>query len=124
MVFFNTFGRLCIAGSFILICLTGCSQEVYTITGKLNGIDKGSIVVECSSLYKKTMFGGAEEDIGYSCAIQVTEETVIESQTGEALILEDLRQAETVSVILTEKVEKKHLEDAVFVAKEIVMLTD
>ena len=70
------------------------------------------------------MFGGAEEDIGYSCAIQVTEETVIESQTGEALILEDLRQAETVSVILTEKVKKKRLEDAEFVAKEIVMLKD
>ena len=121
---FNTFGRICIAGSFILIYLTGCSQEVYTITGKLNGIEKGSVIVECSSLYKKHMFDGAEDDIGYSCVVQVTEETVIESQTGKALTLEDLRQAEIVSVILTKKVKKEQLEDAEFVAKEIVMLKD
>lgn len=105
-----------------IIWLSACSKEVSSITGEIDAIEKDSLGIECTNLFKKSKDGTVEDDIGYSCTIKIIEDTLIKSQTGEKLTLNDLHQNDVVSVILTQKLLKEDLSSGTLIAKEVILI--
>ncbi|MEK4385811.1 hypothetical protein MKZ25_08370 [Solibacillus sp. FSL W7-1464] len=114
---------------FCLICLTAlsaCSKEgssITSITGEIIDIEKGNLKIMCSNYVTKQKNSSGSDDIGYTCVVKITDETLIKSDNGEKITLSDLQQNNVVSVILTE--EKTLTEDRdsrTIEAKELTLL--
>ncbi|WP_339212486.1 hypothetical protein [Solibacillus sp. FSL W8-0372] len=102
---------------FIFIFLTACSGETYSIYGEISSIEEDSINVGCSDLVN------SKDDIGYSCAIKITEETIIKTQAGDVLTLDELNINNIVSVYFEEPVTlSADTERPTFEAKEITVI--
>ncbi|MER2119777.1 MAG: hypothetical protein ABS935_05880 [Solibacillus sp.] len=84
---------------FSFIFLTACSNETHSIYGEIYSIDEESIIVGCSDLVRKS-----KDDIGYSCAIKITEETIIKTQAGDVVTFDELNINNMVSVYFEEPI--------------------
>lgn len=83
------------------LLLTGCSdKEIISIYGQINRIEENTFFVECSDAVNKDK--GYSTDVGYSCLVQITDETKFKNQIGENLSKEDFSKSNTVQVIFTE----------------------
>lgn len=87
---------------FSFIFLTACSNETYSIYGEINSIEEDNIYVECSDLVRKLDKSPIKDDIGYSCAIKITEDTIIKTQAGDELTFNGLNKNNMVSVYFEE----------------------
>lgn len=85
-----------------LILLTACSNETHSIYGEIKSIEADHINIECSDLVRK--LDKSKDDIGYSCAIKITDETMIKTQAGDALTFEELAENNEVSVYMEEPI--------------------
>ena len=94
--------KLIIIFSFII--LTACSNETYSIYGKISSIKEDKIYVECSNLVRKSDKRHINDDIGYSCGIKITEETIIKTQAGDVLTSNELNENNVVSVYFEEPI--------------------
>ena len=94
--------KLILLFSFIL--LTACSNETYSIYGEINSIGEDTLNVGCSDLVKKSNNSHSIDDIGYSCAIKITEETIIKNQAGDVVTLDELNINNMVSVYFDEPI--------------------
>ena len=107
---------------FCLICLTACSTDVYSITGEISNIKKDSFSINCSNYVAKER-NVATADVGYSCTVKITDDTLLKSDNGEEITMNDLQENDVVSVFLTE--EKTLTEDGnsrTIEAKEITLI--
>lgn len=84
-----------------VILLTACSNETHSIYGEIKSIEADHINIGCSDLVRKLDKG--KDDIGYSCAIKITDETMIKTQAGDALTFEELAENNEVSVYMEEE---------------------
>ena len=87
---------------FSFIFLTACSGETYSIYGEINSIEEDGIHVECSDSVGKSNRNHSNDDIGYSCAIKITEDTIIKTQAGDELTFDELNDNNLVSVYVEE----------------------
>lgn len=92
--------KLILIYSFIL--LTACSNETYSIYGEISSIEEDSIKVGCSDLVIKS--NNSKDDIGYSCTIKITEETIIKTQAGDVVTFDELNINNIVSVYFEEPI--------------------
>lgn len=104
---------------FSFIFLTACSNETYSIYGEISSIEEDSINVGCSDLVRKT--NNSKDDIGYSCTIKITEETIIKTQAGDVLTFDELNINHIVSVYFDEPITSVDSERLTFTAKEITI---
>lgn len=81
------------------ICLTACSNELHSIYGKISSIEEDRIHVGCSDLKPNS-----KDDIGYSCTIKITDETIIKTQAGDVLTFDELTINHMVSVYFEEPI--------------------
>lgn len=101
---------------FSFIFLTACSNETHSIYGEISSIEEDSINVGCSDLVS------SKDDIGYSCAIKITEETIIKTQAGDVLTFDELNINNMVSVYFEEPITlSAGTERPTFKAKEITV---
>ena len=108
---------------FCLIFLTACSTDVYSITGEISNIKKDSFSINCSQYVTRPKNNGVTEDIGHYCTVKITDDTLLKSDHGEEITMNDLQENDVVSVILTE--EKTLTEDGnsrTIEAKEITLI--
>lgn len=89
---------------FSFIFLTACSNETNSIYGEINSIEEDSIYVGCSDLVRKLNKNHIKDDIGYSCAIKITEGTIIKTQAGNVLTFDELNKNNVVSVYFEEPI--------------------
>ena len=87
---------------FCFIFLTACSNEINSISGEIDSIGEDSIFIDCSDLVAKSDKGHIQEDIGYSCAIKITDNTMIKTQAGDELKFDELNKNNLVTVYLEE----------------------
>ncbi|WP_336045696.1 hypothetical protein [Solibacillus ferritrahens] len=107
---------------FSFICLSACSNETYSIYGEIYSIEEDNIYIECSDLVRKSDKSHINDDIGYSCGIKITDETIIKTQAGDVLTVDDLNQNNVVSVYFEEPIlERADLEGLTLNAKEITV---
>ena len=101
---------------FSIIFITACSNESHSIYGEISSIEEGSINVGCSDLVS------SKDDIGYSCTIKITNETLIKTQAGEVLTFDELNINNIVSVYFKEPISlSTGTEGPTFEAKEITV---
>lgn len=105
--------------SFIL--LTACSNETSSIYGEIRSIGENRINVGCSDFVKKANNIHSKDDIGYSCAIKITDETIIKTQAGDAVTLDELNINDIVSVYFDEPTASAESEKLTFTAMEITV---
>ena len=107
---------------FSFIFLTACSNETHSIYGEIISIEEDSINVGCSDLVRKSNKSHSKEDIGYSCALKITEETIIKTQAGDVLTFDELNKNNVVSVYFEEPITlSADSERLTFNAKEITV---
>lgn len=112
--------KLILILSFIF--LTACSNEINSISGEIDSIGEDSISIECSDLVAKSDKGHIQEDIGYSCAIKITDNTMIKTQAGDELKFDELNKNNLVTVYLEEPITlSSDLEWPTLNAKEITV---
>lgn len=90
---------------FCLICLTAltaCSKEGSSINGDIINIEKDNLKIDCSNYVTKQKNSTGADDIGSSCIVNITDDTLIKSDNGEKITFTDLQQNDVVSVILTD----------------------
>ena len=104
---------------FSFIFFTACSNETYSIYGEISSIEEDSINVGCSDLVRKS--NNSNDDIGYSCTIKITDETIIKTQAGDALTFDELYKNNAVSVYFEEPITSVDSERLTFEAKEITV---
>lgn len=96
----------------ILLLFTGCdfSEPVKEFEGYFNSVESSNeIEVDCTSVAKRGDTGGTEE--GYSCSVEITEDTIIRTEDGQKLSVEDLEKFEnqyldsrtSVKIVLSEE---------------------
>ena len=108
---------------FSLICLTACSNEVSSINGEITNIEKDSLEVICSQYVTSQENIKGNDDIGYSCIVKITDDTLIKSDNGEKITINDLQQNDIVSVFLTEqKTLTEYINSRILEAKEITLI--
>ncbi len=108
---------------FCLICLSACSKEVSSINGEITNIEKDTLEIICSNYVTREKNIKSNDDIGYSCKVKITDDTLIKSDNGEEITINDLHQNDVVSVFLKEQ--KKLTEDInsrILEAKEITLI--
>lgn len=99
---------------FSVIFLTACSNEIHSVYGKLYSISEDTIYVECSDLMTKAMKSRSQDDIGYSCGIQITEETIILNQTGDEFTFDGFTFEESKIIMVS-----VHLEEPVILSDDL-----
>jgi hypothetical protein len=87
---------------FSFVFLTACSNETYSIYGEIYSIEEDSIYVECSDLVRESDKSRIKDDIGYSCAVKITKDTIIKTETGDELTFNELNTNNMVSVYFEE----------------------
>ena len=68
---------------FCLICLTACSKEVSSINGEIINIEKDNLEIICSKYVARQENIKGNDDIGYSCIVKITDDTLIKSENGK-----------------------------------------
>ena len=116
---------------FCLICLTvltACSKEgstITSITGEIISIEKNPLNIRCSDYVTKQKNSTGSDDVGYTCVVNITDDTLIKSDNGEKITLSDLQQNNVVSVILTEeKTLSEDIDSRTLEAKDIIVIED
>jgi len=104
--------------SFLL--LTACSNES-SLFGEIRSIGENRINVGCSDFVKKANNTHSKDDIGYSCVIKITDETIIKTQVGEIVTLDELNINDIVSVYFDEPTASVESEKLTFTAMEITV---
>lgn len=114
---------------FCLICLTvitACSKEgstITSITGEIINIEKNNLKIRCSDYVTKQKNSTGSDDVGYTCVVNITDDTLIKSDIGEKITLSDLQQNNVVSVILTEeKTLTEDIDSRTLEAKDITLI--
>ena len=111
---------------FCLICLTAltaCSKEGSSINGEIINIEKDNLKIDCSNYVTKQKNSTGADDIGYSCLVKIKDDTLIKSNNGEEITINDLQQNDVVSVILTEeKTLTEDINSRILEAKEIILI--
>ncbi|PYF06250.1 hypothetical protein [Ureibacillus chungkukjangi] len=111
--------------SIIVCCvfLIACSNETTSLYGRLNKIEEKTFIVECSDQVQKTE--NYTEDIGYSCAVVLTDNTTFRNLNREELSAKDFQTGVIVQVILTEaKIINRCNSSRQVEAKEIVLIDE
>lgn len=62
---------------FCLIFLTPCSKESYSINGEIINIEEDNLKIVCSNYVTKQKNSTGTDDIGYSCIVNITDDTLI-----------------------------------------------
>lgn len=102
--------------------LTACSNETHSIYGEIHSLEEDRIIFGCSDVVRKSNKSHSKEDIGYSCAIKITEETIIKTQAGDVLTFDELNKNNVVSVYFEEPITlSAHFEGLTLNAKEITV---
>jgi len=101
------------------IFLTACSNEASSIYGDITSIGEDYINVGCSDLVRKSI--NSKDDIGHSCAIKITEETIIKTQAGDIVTFDELTINDMVSVYFEEPIAIADSKRPSFEAKEITV---
>ena len=116
---------------FCLICITvitACSKEgstITSITGEISNIEKNTLNVRCSDYVTKQTNSRGSDDVGYTCVVNITDDTLIKSDNGKKITLSDLQQNNVVSVILTEeKTLTEDIDSRTLEAKDIILIED
>ena len=114
---------------FCLICLTvitACSKEgstITSITGEIINIEKNNLKISCSDYVTKQKNSTGSDDVGYTCVVNITDDTLIKSDNGKKITLSDLQQNNVVSVILTEeKTLTEDIDSRTLEAKDITLI--
>lgn len=109
---------------FCLICLTACSKEVSSINGEIINIEKDNLEIICSKYVTRQENIKGNDDIGYSCIVKITDDTLIKSNNGEKITINDLQQNDVVSVFLTEQktLTEDNINSRILEAKEITLI--
>lgn len=113
--------KLILIVSFLL--LTACSNES-SLYGEIRSIGENRINVGCSDFVKKANYNHSKDDIGYSCVIKITDETIIKTQAGDAVTLDELNIDDVVSVYIDEPITSADSEKLTFTAKEITVFNE
>ena len=101
--------------------LTGC-VETTSINGRLTLIED-NFLVECSEQVKQNV--NDLSDVGYLCAVQISDDTLFRDQYGEKLSVKDFSDGNIVSVILTKpKVIGESKSSREVDAKEVILIKD
>lgn len=111
--------KLILIVSFVL--LTACSNEIHSIYGEIHSIEEDSINIGCSDFVEKLNNSLSKDDIGYSCAIKITGETIIKTQAGDILTFEELNINNMVSVYFEEPITGADSERLIMKAKQITV---
>lgn len=101
----------------ILFILTACG-ETTTLSGH-TGLVEGKLWLDCSSAMKRA--SGPQDDIGYTCGVTVTKETVIRTADGERLTMADLEAAAEMTVLIEPTVLRPDDRDKELKAKEVIV---
>ena len=116
---------------FCLVCLTvitACSKEgstITSITGEIINIEKNNLKIRCSDYVTKQKNSTGSDDVGYTCVVNITDDTLIKSDIGKKITLSDLQQNNVVSVILTEeKTLTEDIDSRTLEAKDIILIED
>ena len=116
---------------FCLICLTvitACSKEgstITSITGEIINIEKNNLKIRCSDYVTKQKNSTGSDDVGYTCVVNITDDTLIKSDIGKKITLSDLQLNNVVSVILTEeKTLTEDIDSRTLEAKDIILIED
>ena len=116
---------------FCLICITvitACSKEgstITSITGEIINIEKNTLNIRCSDYVTKQKNSTGSDDVGYTCVVNITDDTLIKSDNGKKITLSDLQQNNVVSVILTEeKTLTEDIDSRTLEAKDIILIED
>ena len=108
---------------FCLICLTACSKEGSSINGEIINIEKDNLEIVCSNYVTKQKNIKGNDDIGYSCIVKITDDTLIKSDNGEKITIKDLQQNDVVSVFFAEqKTLTEDINSRILEAKEITLI--
>ena len=79
--------------------------------------------IVCSNYVAKQKNSTGTDDIGYSCIINITDDTLIKSDNGEEITKNDLQQNDDISVFLTEqKTLTEDINSRIVEAKEITLI--
>lgn len=101
------------------IFLTACSNEASSIYGDITSIGEDYINVGCSDLVRKSI--NSKDDIGHSCTIKITEETIIKTQAGDIVTFDELTINDMISVYFEEPIAIADSKRPSFEAKEITV---
>ena len=108
-----------------LIFLAACSNETLSIYGEIHSIEEDRINVVCSDAVRKSNKSHSKDDIGYSCAIKITEDTIIKTQAGDELTFDELNENNMVSVYFEEPITVSAVSERLTLkAKEITVFDD
>lgn len=120
--------RLAIFCLIYLTVITACSKEgstITSITGEIISIEKNTLNIRCSDYVTKQKNSTGSDDVGYTCVVNITDDTLIKSDNGEKITLSDLQQNNVVSVILTEeKTLTEDIDSRTLEAKDIILIED
>ncbi|TKC18853.1 hypothetical protein [Robertmurraya kyonggiensis] len=104
----------------VAMFLSGCTK---TFEGVVYEVAEDYFLIDCSDEAK--IKSNDIEDIGYGCKVKLSDKTSFRSETGESLVLEEIKEEATVRVLLmhskniTQSKESRNLE-----AKEIIVLDE
>jgi hypothetical protein len=85
----------CIIVVVIVMVASGCSKKVSNWDTVIESIEQGNIKVDCSP--KKY----ASDDIGYSCGLITTDETIYEDVSGNSISIDQFKIGDDVRLYLT-----------------------
>lgn len=78
--------------------------------------------MRCSDLVRKLNNDQSKDDIGYSCTVKITDETMMKTQNGDVLTFDELAVNTIISVYFEESVTAgTDSEKLIFQAKEITV---
>lgn len=118
--------RLAVICLICLAALSACSKEgssITSVTGEIINIEKDNLKIRCSNYVTTQKNSTGSDDVGYTCVVNITDDTIIKSDNGEKITLGDLQQNNIVSVILTEEQTLTEDRDSrILEAKELTLL--
>lgn len=104
----------------VVILLSGCTK---TFEGVVYEVEGDYFLVDCTD--EATIKSKAIEDIGYGCKVKLSDKTSFRSETGESLVLDEIKEEATVRVLLMHSKNITHSKDSrVVEAKEVIVLDE
>lgn len=104
----------------VVILLSGCTK---TFEGVVYEVAGDYFLVDCTD--EATIKSKAIEDIGYGCKVKLSDKTSFRSETGESLVLDEIKEEATVRVLLMHSKNITQSKDSRIVeAKEVIVLDE